>query len=54
VGRSDQSERAVFAVYSSLFDIVEPVSEVINEPAFVNGAIKSLLKFANNIRRWAQ
>ena len=50
----DQPERAVFAVYVTLFQVFEPIAAVIEDPSQIDAPIKSILKMANNIRRWAQ
>ena len=50
----NQAERAVFAVYISVFDITETVSKTFANTTNVSNSIKYLVKQSCNIRTWAQ
>ena len=50
----NQAERAVFAVYISLFDITEIVSNIFGNIMQVGNSVRYMVKQACNIRTWAQ
>jgi hypothetical protein len=50
----DQAERAIFAVYSSFFEIGETVKGILTSSFEAGATVKSFVKEACNIRYWAQ
>ena len=50
----DQAERALFAVYSTLFGFSDYLNKLIEVPEITNKNIKELIKQACLIRKWAQ
>lgn len=49
----NRAERAIFAVYLTLFDIVGSLDEMLRNPSGIGSVEKAILKAANGIRRWA-
>ena len=50
----NQAERAIFAVYISLFGVTETVSKIFQKTGVVGNSIKYIVKQSCNIRTWAQ
>lgn len=56
IGGTDlnQAERAVFAVYVSLFEITDTVGKIFLKTLEIGSSIKYIVKQVCNIRQWAQ
>lgn len=51
----EQAERAVFAVYTTFFDFIDVLGNLIESPKQVNDTVlKSFIRQACQIRKWAQ
>ncbi|CAG9317539.1 unnamed protein product [Blepharisma stoltei] len=50
----DQAERAVFAVYTAFFEMVDTVSKLFHNPSDIGITLKNIVKQTNLIRGWAQ
>ena len=53
-GDLDQAERAVFAVYTAYFEVVDTMSKIFESPSEAGPTVKVIIKQATQIRSWAQ
>jgi hypothetical protein len=56
IGRDalDQSERALFAVFASFFEITDLLGKLFDTPEDLSETVKFIVKQANKVRSWAQ
>ncbi|OMJ88244.1 hypothetical protein SteCoe_9826 [Stentor coeruleus] len=50
----NQAERAIFAVFATVFDITDTINSLFLRTAQVGNSIKHIVKQSTNIRNWAQ
>ena len=50
----DQAERAVFAVYTAYFEVVDTMGKIFESPSEAGPTVKVIIKQATQIRSWAQ
>ena len=50
----DQAERAVFAVYTGYFEVVDTMSSLFDSPTQAGPTLKIIIKQSCQIRSWAQ